>query len=183
MSCSCYSGGICGGGGTGRTGALTEGSGQVRSLVSGVQYCLMLLYKYHCRSRLNRDDGTINGKTVTDRDEQSLERILYITSGSLGSDVVFKKTFPGDDAENLNMWYFLIPFRKPAQDIVPSRMLEQWPSHRGSQQAVTCSHQRSLLPPSPAHQESSQPTDETSSKDRNTSLAKTWCGQLEEKEA
>ena len=74
---SCSSGGICCGG----TGALTEGSGQVRSLVSGVQYCLMLLYKYHCRSKLNRDGGTIDGKTVADR---SLERILYITSGSLG---------------------------------------------------------------------------------------------------
>ena len=49
----------------------------------------MLLYKYHCRSRLNRDGGTIDGKTVADRDEQSLERILYFTSGSLGSDVIF----------------------------------------------------------------------------------------------
>ena len=87
-------------------GALMEGSGQVRSLLSGVQYCRILLYKYHCRSRFNRDSGTTDGKSVTESDGLSTERILYATSGSLGSVVFFKKTFPGDLAEKRKTGYF-----------------------------------------------------------------------------
>ena len=90
-------------------GALTDGSGHVTSLVSGVQYCRILLYKYHCRSRLNRDGGTIGGKSVVVRNELSFEDMLYGTSGSSGSDVFLRNTIPGESAENLKTWYLLIP--------------------------------------------------------------------------